>query len=93
MRCELCLWKMGAHPSRYLIIPFSNSNYLKDYPEMAIRSGRLVMTVVKIVKNFGDMKKLSPEAYKDQMPEFHVRTAQMLYDMCCELLKNKIVRY
>jgi len=54
-----------------------------DYPEMAIRSGRLGVTVLKIVKNFGDMKKLSPEAYKEQMPEFHVRTAQMLYDMCC----------
>ena len=29
------------------------------------------------------MKQLSPDAYKAAMPEFHVRTAQRLYEMCC----------
>jgi len=57
-----------------------------DCPEMIVRSGRLAVTVVRVIYDFQGMKKLkstSPSDYEAGMPDFHRRTAQRLYEMCC----------
>merc|ERR1711915_1044716 len=54
-----------------------------DFPEMAVRSMRLGFTVGKIIVDYRKIKDLPPDEKKLKMPDFHVKTAQMLYDMCC----------
>ena len=44
----------------------------------------LAVTVLEIIRDYRSIKDLPPDEKKLKMPDFHVNTAQKLYDMCCE---------
>ena len=51
---------------------------------MILRSLRLAKAVATVMYDFRGVKKLDAESYKQEMPNFHQRTADLLYNMCCE---------
>jgi len=52
-----------------------------DYPEMAMRSARLVHAIGSIIYDF--KYKLPKDRTKGEMSLFHQRTAERLFAMCC----------
>ena len=51
---------------------------------MILRSLRLAKAVATVMYDFHSVKKLDADSYKLEMPNFHQRTADLLYNMCCE---------
>ena len=51
---------------------------------MILRSLRLAKAVATVMYDFHGVKKLDADSYKLEMPNFHQRTADLLYNMCCE---------
>lgn len=51
---------------------------------MILRSLRLAKAVATVMYDFHCVKKLDADSYKLEMPNFHQRTADLLYNMCCE---------
>jgi len=68
---------MGFSYGRYQLTPF-------DYPEMLIRTLRLGWAVAFIVYDFKfNVSKMEGDKRKSEMPLFHQRTAERLFNMCC----------